>query len=221
MGDKIRSKILAISIALVLVASCIAPCIAVVSLENGYSVNVNESIKNLGEGLSDWNNMKKAATGSDITIMNIAFFNEKGNHIAPDKLIVAENHTVRVWVKNIGSAVAADFDVALFINASTETVFTDLKPISSLSPNASTFVEFSWIPSERGWYDVKVMADVNDTVPELNEDNNIYEIGVEVVTSNGKPVPIASAETWYVDDDGGQILRVFRRQCIMQVRVIR
>ncbi|RJS86364.1 hypothetical protein CW713_00340, partial [Methanophagales archaeon] len=39
-------------------------------------------------------------------------------HIAPDKLIVAENHTVRVWVKNIGSAVAADFDVALFINTS-------------------------------------------------------------------------------------------------------
>jgi len=132
MGDKIRSEILVISIALVLVASCVAPCIAVVSLENGYSVN--ESIKNLGEGLSEWNNMKKAATGPDITIVNITFFNEKGNHIAPDKLIVAENHTVRVWVKNIGSAVAADFEVALFINTSTETVFADLKSISSLSP---------------------------------------------------------------------------------------
>ena len=187
MGDKIRSKILAISIALVLVASCVAPCIAVVSLENGYSVN--ESIKNLGEGLSEWNNMKKAATGPDITIMNIAFFNEKGNCIAPDKLIVAENHTVRVLVKNIGSAVAADFDVALFINASTETVFTDLKPISSLSPNASTFGEFSWIPSERGWYDVKLIADVNDTVPELNEDNNIYEIRVKVGESGYKAKP--------------------------------
>ena len=187
MWDKIRSKILAISIALVLVASCVAPCIAVVSLENGYSVN--ESIKNLGEGLSEWNNMKKAATGPDITIMNIAFFNEKGNCIAPDKLIVAENHTVRVLVKNIGSAVAADFDVALFINASTETVFTDLKPISSLSPNASTFGEFSWIPSERGWYDVKLIADVNDTVPELNEDNNIYEIRVKVGEAGYKAKP--------------------------------
>ncbi|MCW3138926.1 MAG: DUF3344 domain-containing protein, partial [Methanophagales archaeon] len=187
MGDKIRSKILAISIALVLVASCVAPCIAVVSLENGYSVN--ESIKNLGEGLSEWNNMKKAATGPDITIFYIAFFNEKGNCIAPDKLIVAENHTVRVWVKNIGSAVAVDFDVALFINASTETVFTDLKSISSLSPNASTFIEFSWIPSERGWYDVKVMADVNDTVPELKEDNNIYEIRVKVGEAGYKAKP--------------------------------
>ena len=187
MEDKIRSKILAISIALVLVASCVAPCIAVVSLENEYSVN--ESIINLGEGLSEWNNMKKAAMGPDITIMNITFFNEKGNYIAPDKLIVAENHTVRVWVKNIGSAVAADFDVALFINTSTETVFADLKSISSLSPNASTFVEFSWIPSERGWYDVKVIADVNDTVPELKEDNNIYEIRVKVGEAGYKAKP--------------------------------
>ena len=144
---------------------------------------------------NEGNNKKKKMIGPDLKIENITFYNEKGNHVEADKLIVDEQHTIRVQVKNkkgeigdnkIACRTAGKFYVGVYINdsVSNQTVPNNPEPIlvDSLGPGASTFVEFTWpTPNQRGFYDVKVVADLYNDVPELNEgDDNVYEEEVKV-----------------------------------------
>ena len=135
-------------------------------------VDPEDEIAESNEGNNDYEKLM----GPDITIGSIKFYNKNNNYVANDKLIIGEKHTIKVEVKNTGCVAAKDFSVAVYVNesASNATIFYNETRPSDLGSGVKTWVDFLWTPSERGFYDVKVMVDKDNDIPELNENNNIY-----------------------------------------------
>ena len=143
-----------------------------------YNVTVVADPENTVEELNEWNNEKPEETiGPDVTIEDIKFYNKIGNEVDSDKLIVTEEHTINVEVKNKGKVSAEGFEVE--INITNVTLSPYIEPIQCLGPNATIFVPFDWTPSRGGYYNVTAEVDRNGNVPELDETNNnmtIYSV---------------------------------------------
>ena len=134
----------------------------------------------------EWNNEKEIEMGPDLTVKNIEF------EVDSDKLIVNENYTVSVTVKNeryetedeAACVDAENITITLYVNNSgsnmTVPSFPKHKTIPYLPSGDSSSVEFPWTPSDRGFYDVKAVVDLNNDIPELNEGNNIGKPEKEV-----------------------------------------
>ncbi|MCK4542312.1 MAG: DUF3344 domain-containing protein, partial [Spirochaetales bacterium] len=124
------------------------------------------------------NNKMEMMMGPDIVIAQL-----KASPGYP--VVGVHNCTINVTLKNEGCLPAKDFNVILYLNHTYLTETDEIAKLNytisypepvSLYPNADRLLTFYWHPEKHGqiYYDVdiKVVADPNNTVPELDERNN-------------------------------------------------
>ena len=141
------------------------------------SVDPDDEIEEKDEG----NNEKRIEMGPDLTVKNIEF------EVDSDKLIVNENYTVSITVKNeryetedeAACVNAENITITLYVNKSGSNITVPPFPkheIPYLLSGASSPVKFPLPPLDKGFYDVKAVVDLNNDIPELNEGNNTGNI---------------------------------------------
>jgi len=84
-------------------------------------------------------------------------------------------------IENLGGSFAEVFDVVLSVNGVPVGVKT-----TSLYFNEVKHLEFSGLAPSAGTYEVAVVVDPEDVVPESDEENNRYELSIEVLPA---PMP--------------------------------
>ena len=142
--------------------------------------------------LDDENNEEKLELCPELEIEDIYFYDKEGDERSADKLIVKENHTISVMVKNSGSVGAQNFVLDLRINGSNgeEKDHKELS-IDCIIPGVSEPMNFPWEPQEKGFYYIKTVVDPgypDDNVTEFDETwNNMYPPGSETKVKVGGP----------------------------------
>jgi subtilisin family serine protease len=87
---------------------------------------------------------------------------------------VGEPITINATIQNIGSANASNVIVQFFNNwPQWGNQIGDNQTIDSIDAGENKTVSVSWTPSWFGYYNIYVVIDPSNTIPELNEKNNI------------------------------------------------
>ena len=84
------------------------------------------------------------------------------------ELFVNQPSTVTATIANVGDADAGLFNVSL----SADEAVVDTVNVPSLSAGNTTDVSFKWTPASAGDYELCVIADSDNTIPELDKTNN-------------------------------------------------
>ena len=95
----------------------------------------------------------------------------------PATIYAGSPAVVTATVYNGGSSDAGSFNVTVYAG---ETL-VETKTIASLAAGVSTNLEFTWTPAVAGEVTLKVIADVNNQIPEADETNNELTKMVTVV----------------------------------------
>ena len=136
-----------------------------------YDLNVTVDPDNNITELNEDNNNKTIRMGADIAVMYEDVVVDPYAPIMGDTCYIT-------GIENIGNLPTGEFNVALYINATNETAFeynATINETISLAPDEEYI--FSWEtpevePPEDIDYDIRIVADPEDVVKELDEDNN-------------------------------------------------
>jgi hypothetical protein len=129
----------------------------------------------------------------DLTVSEVKIF--------PERPVEGQLMTLNATIRNLGGSFAKGFNVSLFVNKT----LVDVRTIS-LHFNETKHVEFSGPAPRAGAYEVMVVVDPENAVPESNEENNKYVLTVTVAPA---PAPFYAVvaglggEVWYRGFDGG------------------
>lgn len=135
----------------------------------------------------------------DLTVTDIKF---------PTVMRPGQSCTISVTVKNQGDVAAGSFNVSLDIEKGGTNYYSDKEDVSSLGPDASTDVDFTYVMLDAGCYNFAVVADCDGDVDESDENNNeeeeCYQVGNVIVVENNAEL-IAEADrvvggTYYIED---------------------
>ena len=90
---------------------------------------------------------------------------------------------INITIANNGAAdVNTTFPVKIIItNASGNAVYTNTTDVSGLNASDSTTLTFNWTPTNTGEYTITAFVDSNNTVDELNENDNYYTKTITVL----------------------------------------
>ncbi|MGC9516170.1 MAG: cobaltochelatase subunit CobN [Methanomicrobiales archaeon] len=118
----------------------------------------------------------------------------------PGTVSLGEEQNIEVNVRNTGSSSSGEFLVQIFNNNS----LIGTQNITNLDPTSSTTLNFNWIPTTLGTYEIIAIVDPEDQVDESNEDNN--EDSSQCIVT-GSSLSDLNASNWiisspiYVDDN--------------------
>lgn len=116
------------------------------------------------------------AQAPDLTVTNI--------EVNPVHPVVNQTVTINATVKNVGNESSTAFNVTFYVNNSPFETFR-----ISLNAGEETILTSTWTPDSAGAYTIKVVADTNNEIDEINETNNTAEVAVSVVTPAPTPEP--------------------------------
>jgi hypothetical protein len=105
----------------------------------------------------------------------------------PDLTIVSANYSpktasvqqqvnISAQISNIGNWTSPIANVTLYINGNA----IQTAQISGLNPNANTTITFAWTPTAIGNYTAMIVVDPDNAISEVNENNNSYNLTIEV-----------------------------------------
>jgi len=140
-----------------------------------YDLNVTVDPDNNITELNEDNNNVTIRMGADIAVMVVA---DENLTITPSFPIMGRTCYIQEPIKNIELMSTVEFNVTLYMNATNESNFehnTTITKTISLAGNEE--YEFSWEapvvePPDDIEYDIRLVADPENVVKELNEDNN-------------------------------------------------
>jgi hypothetical protein len=95
-------------------------------------------------------------------------------------LKVGELVTISVKISNVGDIEANNVMVTLYIDDGNG--YDEIKSIvvKRVFSDKEQLVTFTWKPSSLGAHDIKIEIDHDDTVKEINEDNNVTYVKIEI-----------------------------------------
>jgi hypothetical protein len=136
-----------------------------------YDLNVTVDPDNNITELDEDNNNKTIRVGADIAVSGCLT-------VTPPGPVMGRTCTIKQPIRNIGNLPTVEFNIILYMNATNESNFehnTTINRTISLVPNEE--YEFSWEapvvePPDDIEYDIRLVADPEDVVKELREDNN-------------------------------------------------
>jgi PGF-pre-PGF domain-containing protein len=88
--------------------------------------------------------------------------------VSPSNPIAGQSVTITATVKNLGDVDAGPFNVSTFANG----VLINKNRVNGLSASSETTISFQWTPASAGSYSIRVVADSENEVSEINEANN-------------------------------------------------
>ncbi len=103
-----------------------------------------------------------------------------------------DNVNINANIKNIGEYDATHFNVELRVDSN----FTSSKTIS-LTSGESTDLEFIWYNAQKGSHTIEIIADPNNNISELNEDNNKNSTSISVAACPVSVGPSGGGTTTY------------------------
>jgi|GEM_PF-4274297 subtilase family serine protease len=95
----------------------------------------------------------------------------------PSNIVLGEDNSISVTVRNTGNKIANNFNVKLEANGN----LIGTKSVSSLSAGSLTAVSFTWVPSSTGSFTLTATVDPEDSILENDENNNALSISATVV----------------------------------------
>ena len=95
---------------------------------------------------------------------------ESGISIPP--LRVKKTNVINVTVWNDGTGASSPFNVSFSVSRGNETEYEAEKRVSGLNYGSYVNINFSWMPTSEGSYNITVSVDSNHEIEELNESNN-------------------------------------------------
>ncbi|RLG62644.1 hypothetical protein DRO21_07120, partial [archaeon] len=134
-----------------------------------YNVRVIVDARGTVKELNEQNNIRDVTLGPDLDISEIKFYSENGVEIDPDKLILGENHTISVLIRNDGAVSAKDFKLKIWINASDIIIqeFEDEITDCVLPYGGEIMKNFTWKPNKKGWFVLNAAVDSENNVEEM------------------------------------------------------
>jgi len=165
-----------------------------------YNVRVIVDARETVEELNEQNNIKDVTLGPDLMINEIKFYNENDEEIDPDKLILGENHTISVLIRNDGAVPAKDFKLKIWINTSDSIIqeFEDVITDCVLPYGGVIIKNFTWIPDRKGWFVLNATVDSENNVEEMygemegesNNNKTVNDLKVGEPNYKAKPYPL-------------------------------
>ncbi|MBN1862493.1 MAG: hypothetical protein JW790_02480 [Dehalococcoidales bacterium] len=120
----------------------------------------------------------------------------------PEVIYADSETTITASVENTGDQDISDtFQIGLSIDGSS----VASAPISSLDVGDSASVEFPWTPLAPGDYIIEVVADPDEVITEISENNNSATATVTVSDSEATPPSSISASVAAEDMDFGEL----------------
>ena len=101
----------------------------------------------------------------------------------PGDAVVDETYLINATIRNNATENAGAFKVGFYEND----VLVEKKALTGLTGETVTLVQFDWTPTAPGFYTLKVIADSDDDVSEISEDNNEKSEEV-IITAPGKDI---------------------------------
>ncbi|MFH1134161.1 MAG: DUF2341 domain-containing protein [Nanoarchaeota archaeon] len=93
--------------------------------------------------------------------------------LIPEYIVDGDVYLVRARIDNLGEQPANNFRVRFYQWAPNGTEWTTLDTqTKSLNPGQYLYAQVWWVPSGPGTYGLKVFADYDNSIPEINENNN-------------------------------------------------
>jgi len=184
-----------------------------------YNVRVIVDARETVEELNEQNNIKDVTLGPDLMIYEIKFYNENGVERNPDKLILGENHTISVLIRNDGAVPAKDFKLKIWINTSDSIIqeFDDVITDCVLPYGGVIIKNFTWIPDRKGWFVLNATVDSENNVEEMcgemegesnnNKTVNDLKVGEPGYKAKENPLETVSGEgnIKYIAGSGGTL----------------
>ena len=181
------------------------PVIWIVSgTDKNTTVKASELLINRTDELSTfWEVVLLPETMADLTVKKISI---------PKYIFSNLSNEIKAVISNDGVVDAAEFDVGLSING-TE---VDKEYVEELGAGANTTVSFNWVPSHVGDYLMNITADINDTVSESNETNNVNSTTVHVYENGcaGRQL-----ETYEHDEINGDLIYTMGNSSYVKLEV--
>jgi hypothetical protein len=114
---------------------------------------------------------------------------------SPKPASVQQQVNISAQIANIGNWTSPIANVTLYINGNA----VQTAQISGLNPNETATITLAWTPNATGSYTAAVVVDPENAIDEINEDNNAYNLTVEVIRIADLTVNIATPLTGITD----------------------
>ena len=95
---------------------------------------------------------------------------------SPKPASVQQQISISAQIANTGNWASPIANVTLYIDGNA----IQTAQVSGLNPNETTTVTFAWIPNAIGTYAVTIVVDPDNVISEINENNNSYNLTIEV-----------------------------------------
>jgi hypothetical protein len=95
---------------------------------------------------------------------------------SPKPASVQQQVNISAQIANMGNWISPIANVTLYINGNA----VQTGQISGLNPNETTTVTLAWTPNATGSYTAAVVVDPDNAIDESNENNNSYNLTIEV-----------------------------------------
>jgi hypothetical protein len=95
---------------------------------------------------------------------------------SPKPASVQQQISISAQIANTGNCASPIANVTLYIDGNA----IQTAQVSGLNPNETTTVTFAWIPNAIGTYTATIVVDPDNVIGEINENNNSYNLTIEV-----------------------------------------
>jgi hypothetical protein len=116
---------------------------------------------------------------------------------SPKPASAGQQVNIITQIANLGNWTSPIANVTLYINGNAAST----AQISGLSPNQNVTVTLAWIPNAVGSYTATVVVDPENAISEVNENNNSYNLTVEVSRIADLMVSVALPQSSLVDKE--------------------